>query len=173
LRTCGKLDAVAYAFAACESECSFDDFRRIQHFVMSQALRAEQARAGPETRIAFAFFPRHFVIVEIVHDQAGLAEHGHVAMRGQIARGDAGAMFEPIEERVAQMRTKPYEAEKTMRGGFDIRRRRHQHQALCAPAFILCDGKRGAAHGVANGQRGMAEVLADSARGGDEIRQGA
>jgi hypothetical protein len=64
-------DALSPAFAAHEREHRFNHIGCIQHSVVSESLCRQQSRVVPVASIELTVTPRHFAIMEIVHDQTG------------------------------------------------------------------------------------------------------
>src|ERR1700744_731774 len=105
------LHVIADRFAAREGERGVDHARVVEDAVVAETLRGQQTRAAPVHRVAFAFAPRDFAIVDIVDDQAGLTECAQSLGKPQRARVDARALLMPRIKTAAQMIAEAQETE--------------------------------------------------------------
>ena len=112
---------------------------------MPQSLRGEHACAGPVLGVTLTLGPRYFAVVQIVHDQAGLAVVAHAACNLQIIHVDASALPMPGEERFAQVFAQSHEAEEAAGRGVHVGGRRHQDAFFGVPLLVLRERQRRAA----------------------------
>src|SRR3569833_2831509 len=166
-------DALAPGFATHERKHGFHHIRCIQHPIVAEPLCRQEARVVPVASIKLTVAPRHFAILQVVHNQTGQTQGRKIAANFQITYVDSGFPLMPTEEALAQMLSEPHMTHEA----FGLRRHvcgwSNHDNTLGVPFLSLCERQRSAAERMSDSQRSNAVTTPDRMDRVDEIRKGA